>query len=182
MSRKEQNQNQDQAVNAEELSDKAPIEPIEETSETQELTPMQQVENELRELNDKYLRLYSDFDNFRKRTVKERIELIQTASQDVIFSLLPVLDDFDRALTHIDNTEMKSGVELIYNKFNDILSVQGLTAIKTLGLPFDSEVAEAIAQMPTDDESKKNTVIDEVQKGYKLHDKVIRYAKVVVGI
>jgi molecular chaperone GrpE len=141
--------------------------------------------NKLAETNDKYLRLYSEFDNYRKRTSKERIDLSKTASEDVIISLLPILDDFERALKAIEpneqTTALREGVELIYNKMQGLLSQKGLKAMESLGNVFDPELHEAIAQMPAQDEEGKGKIFDEVVKGYYLHDKVIRYAKVVVA-
>jgi len=139
----------------------------------------------LAETNDKYLRLYSEFDNFRKRTSKERIDLFKTASEDMIISLLPVIDDFERALKAIEpNDQTKAildGVELIFNKLNSILIQKGLKAMESKGNVFDPELHEAIAQMPSPDEEGKGKIFDEVVKGYYLHDKVIRHAKVVVA-
>lgn len=141
--------------------------------------------NKLAETNDKYLRLYSEFDNYRKRTSKERIELSKTASEEIIISLLPVLDDFERALKAIEpneqTTALREGVELIYNKMQSLLIQKGLKAMESIGNVFDPELHEAIAQMPAQDEHSKGKIFDEVVKGYYLHDKVIRYAKVVVA-
>ncbi len=141
--------------------------------------------NKLAETNDKYLRLYSEFDNYRKRTSKERIELSKTASEEVIVSLLPVLDDFERALKAIEpneqTTALREGVELIYNKMQGLLIQKGLKAMESIGNAFDPELHEAIAQMPAQDDESKGKIFDEVVKGYYLHDKVIRYAKVVVA-
>lgn len=141
--------------------------------------------NKLAETNDKYLRLYSEFDNYRKRTSKERIDLSKTASEDMIISLLPILDDFERALKAIEpneqTTALREGVELIYNKMQGLLIQKGLKAMESIGNTFDPELHEAIAQMPAQDEDGKGKIFDEVVKGYYLHDKVIRYAKVVVA-
>ncbi|MCX6232551.1 MAG: nucleotide exchange factor GrpE [Bacteroidetes bacterium] len=141
--------------------------------------------NKLAETNDKYLRLYSEFDNYRKRTAKERIELSKNAAEDMIVNLLPVLDDFDRALKAIEPTEqtqaLYDGVSLIYNKMQNILNQKGLKAMESIGNNFDSELHEAIAQMPAQDEAAKGKIFDEVVKGYYLYDKVIRHAKVVVA-
>jgi molecular chaperone GrpE len=141
--------------------------------------------NKLAETNDKYLRLYSEFDNYRKRTAKERIELSKTASEDMIVNLLPVLDDFDRALKAIEiNDQTKAlheGVNLIYSKLQTILTQKGLKAMESIGNAFDADLHEAIAQIPAQDEENKGKVFDEVVKGYYLYDKVIRHAKVVVA-
>ena len=139
------------------------------------------------ELNDKYLRLYSDFDNFRKRSLKERIELSKHASADIIIKLLPVLDDFERAIKAFDTTSddtgkpLKEGMVLIFNKFLSILNQQGLEQMRTSGQPFDTDFHEAITNFPAPTPEQKGKIIDEVEKGYLLHGKVIRYAKVVVG-
>lgn len=139
----------------------------------------------LSEANDKFLRLYSEFDNYRKRTSKERIELSKTASEDLIVSLLPIIDDFERALKAIELTEenkiLREGVELIYNKLLNILSQRGLKPMESIGKEFNSEIHEAIAQVPTENEESKGKIFDEVIKGYYLHEKVIRHAKVVVS-
>ncbi len=142
--------------------------------------------NKLTETNDKYLRLYSDFDNYRKRTAKERIDLSKTASEEIIVSLLPVLDDFERAIKSIESNEhtnvLNEGVELIYNKLQNILVQKGLKAMESIGNIFDDHLHDAIAQMPAMDDKSKGKVLDEVVKGYYLYDKVIRHAKVVVAI
>lgn len=137
------------------------------------------------ELNDKYLRLYSDFDNYRKRVIKEKIEMSKTASEDVIISLLVILDDFERALGALEATDedpMKEGVTLIYNKFKNLLVQKGLADIEAMGKPFDTDVHEAVANLPAPSKELANTIIDVTQKGYTLNGKVIRFAKVVVAI
>ena len=139
---------------------------------------------ELKEAEDKYLRLFAEFENYKKRTTKERIELYKTAGQEVIGSLLPVLDDFSRAIKEskkMENSEDFVGLELIFNKFNDILKSNGLLDLEVnKGDSFDSELHEAISQIKTD---KKNSgkIIDIIEKGYKMGDKIIRFPKVVVG-
>jgi len=142
------------------------------------------LKQELKEANDKYVRLYAEFDNFRRRTTKERVELLQTAGKEVIVSMLPVLDDFERALkameTATDVIPVKEGVALIQNKLKHILTAKGLKEMSTKGQPFDAEVHEAITNIPAGDE-QKGKVVDELEKGYFLNDKVIRFAKVVVG-
>ncbi len=155
---------------------------VPETEQT--LSPEEELKAQLAELNDKHIRLYSEFDNYRKRSMKERVELIKTASESVILSLLPVLDDFDRAIKAMETADgsHKEGIELIYSKLFGALERQGVKVMPSIGETFDPELQEAVAQLPVDDASKKNIVIDEVQKGYYLHDKVIRHAKVVVGI
>jgi molecular chaperone GrpE len=137
------------------------------------------------ELNDKYLRLYSEFDNFKRRTAKERIELFSTAGKDILTDLLPVLDDMDRAIkgnkTLDDVEEVKKGLELIHNKFFNILEQKGLKPFKSIGEIFDPEIHDALTKIPASKKKDKGKVIDEIEKGYKLNEKVIRFAKVVVG-
>ncbi len=138
------------------------------------------------ELNEKYLRLYSDFDNFRKRTLKEKIELSKYASAEIIIKLLPVLDDFERAIKAYDASSdagqaLKDGVSLIYNKFLATLNQQGLEPMRTSGEKFDTDFHEAITHTPAAIPDQKGKIIDEIEKGYLLNGKVIRYAKVVVG-
>ena len=144
------------------------------------------LEEEIAQLNDKYLRLYSEFDNYRKRTIKEKIELSKTASADVILSILPVLDDFERAIKAFEISDestdaLKHGIILIFNKFTNILSQQGLKQIKAVGEEFNTDFHEAITQIPATDPAMKGKIIDETEKGYILYDKVIRYSKVVVA-
>ncbi|MCK9203240.1 MAG: nucleotide exchange factor GrpE [Bacteroidales bacterium] len=141
---------------------------------------------QLGELNDKYLRLYSEFDNYRKRTIKEKVELSKYAASEIIEKLLPVLDDFDRALKAFDSTTeaekaLKEGIVLIFNKFISILNQQGLEQMRTIGESFDTDFHEAVSNIPAPSPEQKGKIIDEVEKGYMLHGKVIRYAKVVVG-
>jgi len=135
---------------------------------------------------DKFLRLFAEYENYKKRTSKERIDLFKTAGQELMTSLLPIIDDFERALTHIEDDneseELRKGVMLIYNKFYNTLEQKGLSKIETKsGDDFDAEIHEAITQIPAPSEDLKGKVIDCVEKGYKLGDKVIRYPKVVIG-
>lgn len=137
------------------------------------------------ETNDKYLRLYSEFDNYRKRTVKERLELTKTASEDVITSLLPVVDDFDRAMQAIPedsaNDEIFKGFQLIQNKLVKILEQKGLEPMNSQHKEFDTDFHEAITNIPAPTEDLKGKVVDVIEKGYLLNGKIIRFAKVVVG-
>ena len=146
---------------------------------------IEKLNEELSEMKDKYLRLYADFDNYRKRTNKERLELIQTASKDVILSVLPVIDDFERAIKvgDSDDSEEKlpEGVRLIYDKMVRLLGQKGLQAMETTGETFDSDIHEALTKVPVPSEDMKGKIIDTVEKGYKLGEKIIRYPKVVVG-
>lgn len=143
------------------------------------------LKEELALANDKYLRLYAEFDNFRRRTTKERIELLQTAGKEIIVSLIPVLDDFERAAkameTSTDVNAVKEGVALIQNKLTGILTQKGLKPMESIGTAFDADVHEAITNIPAPSDDMKGKVIDEMEKGYYLNDTVIRFAKVVVG-
>lgn len=156
-----------------------------ETEVVPELSAEEKLQQENAALNDKYLRLFAEFDNFKRRTQKERIELLQTAGKDVIVSLLPVLDDFDRANKSIetatDINPIREGVTLVHNKLKSILAQKGLKEIESINTVFDTDNHEAITKIPAPNEELKGKVIDELEKGYTLNDKVIRFAKVVVG-
>jgi molecular chaperone GrpE len=135
---------------------------------------------------DKFLRLFAEFENYKKRTSRERIELFKTAGQELMTSLLPIIDDFERALTHIEEDketeELRKGVLLISQKFYNTLELKGLSKVETTaGDTFDAEIHEAITQIPAPSKELKGKVIDCVEKGYKLGDKIIRYPKVVIG-
>lgn len=151
-----------------------------EEAEKKELTP----EEKYAELNDKFLRLYSEFDNFRKRTIKERIDLIKTSSEDIIRNLLPVIDDLERALASMkdqpDNASFE-GINLIYLKFINILSQKGVEEIKTLGEHFNTDFHEAVTTIPPENEEQKGKVVAVIEKGYLINGKVIRFAKVIVA-
>jgi len=146
---------------------------------------LKELEAKLSEANDKYLRLYSEFDNFRKRTAKERVELINTAGEDIFKSLLPVLDDFERAIkSNAETTDVKAvndGVNLIFNKFKSTLTSKGLQEMKSHGETFDADIHEAITNVPAPSDDLKGKVVDELEKGYSLNGKIIRFAKVVIG-
>ena len=150
-----------------------------------ELSVEEKLQQENTALNDKYLRLFAEFDNYKRRTQKERVELLQTASKDVVSSLLPVVDDFERALkateNAIDINAVREGVILIQTKLNSILGNKGLKAIESLHTIFDTDLHEAITKIPAPSDDLKGKVVDELEKGYTLNDKVIRFAKVVVG-
>lgn len=145
---------------------------------------VKELEQKVEELNDKYLRLYSEFDNYRKRTSKERIELQLSASKDLILELLPVVDDFERAIEsfkeHDLSAEAQKGVELIYNKLMGILKKKGVEPIDVVNKDFDTDIMEAVTNVPAGDEMK-GKVVDVIQKGYMLNGNVLRYPKVVVG-
>lgn len=141
-------------------------------------------ENKLKESEDKYLRLYADFENYRKRTNQERLDLLMTANREMVLTVLPVLDDFERALAVMDKAadveSVKSGVAHIFAKFRQVLQQAGLREIESSGQAFDPDLHDAIAKIPSP-EDMKGKIVDEVQKGYMLNNKIIRHAKVVVG-
>jgi molecular chaperone GrpE len=142
------------------------------------------LKKELDVQKDKYIRLVAEFDNFKRRNAKERMELVQTAGKDVITSMLDVLDDFDRAEKQMntdDTEQLKAGVQLVFNKFKTTLQSKGLKPMQSIDTEFDVHKHEAIAEVPVQDGSKKGKVIDEIVKGYYLNDKLIRFAKVIVG-
>ncbi|GJM31173.1 MAG: protein GrpE [Saprospiraceae bacterium] len=153
-----------------------------ETEAIVELTVLQQQNQELK---DKYLRLFAEFDNYKKRTIKEKIDLMRTAAQDTLTALLPVLDDFDRAKKIAEDestTETFSeGVNLVYQKLYTILKQKGLEPMETNNGPFDPELHEAVTEVPVTQEDMKGKIVDTIEKGYLLKDKIIRHAKVVVG-
>lgn len=152
---------------------------------TVEIDPLDAAKAEIAELKDKYLRLYADFENFRRRTAKEKLEMISGAAADIVRTILPVVDDFERAKVSFDSSTdveaLKEGVDLIYNKLFKTLESKGLKAMESRGAAFDAEIHESIAQFPAPSDDLKGKVIDEIEKGYYLNDKVIRYAKVIVG-
>jgi molecular chaperone GrpE len=142
-------------------------------------------EVKLAEMQDRYIRLSAEFDNYRKRTLREKIELTKHAGENILVSIVPVMDDFERALklmeTATDCAAMKSGIDLIYSKFNDFLRMHGIKEIESIHTDFNVDLHEAISKTPVEDESMKGKVVDVVQKGYYLHDKVMRFSKVIVG-
>jgi molecular chaperone GrpE len=146
---------------------------------------IEKLQEELQSQKDKYLRLFADFDNLKKRTARERLDLMQTAGKEVITSLLDVLDDCDRAEKQLqgaeDISQIKGGVQLVFNKLRTVLQGRGLRAMESLDTDFDVEKHEAITEIPAPTEGLKGKVLDELQKGYYLNDKIIRFAKVVVG-
>lgn len=146
---------------------------------------MERLREELQEQKDKYLRLFAEFDNFRKRSARENLELRQTAGKEVIISLLDVLDDCDRAERQLQATDnidqVKEGVQLVFSKLRSTLQARGLKAMNSIHQDFDVEKHEAITEIPVQDPSLQGKVIDEVQKGYYLNDKLIRFAKVIIG-
>jgi molecular chaperone GrpE len=150
-----------------------------------ELDKLVELETEIAELKDKYMRLYAEFDNYKKRTVKEKLELMRTAAQDTLTSLLPLMDDFDRAKRISDDpatTEnFTDGVELVYLKLYTTMKQLGVHEMESTGAEFNPELHEAITEIPAPSEELKGKIVDTVEKGYYLHDKIIRHAKVVVG-
>lgn len=152
---------------------------------SEEKDPIEGYKSEVAELKDKYLRLYADFENFRRRTAKEKLEMISGASADMVKSILPIVDDFERAKVSFDSSTeieaLKEGVDLIYTKLYKTLESKGLKPMISKGEAFDVEIHESIAQFPAPSDDLKGKVIDEIEKGYYLNDKVLRYAKVIVG-
>ena len=151
----------------------------------EELSVEEQLAQDLAKEKDKFLRLFAEFENYKRRTTKERIELFKTASQEVLLALLPVLDDFDRAMVEINKSEdelLAKGVELIHEKLKGTLVTKGLEVVDVkAGDAFDADFAEAITQIPAPSDNLKGKIVDVVEKGYKLGDKIIRFPKVVIG-
>jgi len=175
----EEQLNNEQFDDASAATEETVTEPVEEISAEEKL----KLENAA--LNDKYLRLFAEFDNYKRRTQKERVELLQTAGKDVIVSMLPVLDDFDRANKATENavdiSAIREGVQLVHSKLKSILVQKGLKEMESINTVFDTDLHEAITKIPAPTDELKGKVIDELEKGYTLNDKVIRFAKVVVG-
>jgi molecular chaperone GrpE len=170
-----------------------------EMMQNEEQAPAENTENEVRETisevdqlkldveeqKQKFIRLYAEFDNFKRRNAKERVELIQTAGRDVIQSLLEVMDDCDRAEKQLQTSEdlqqIKQGIQLVFTKFRNTLQSKGVKEMKSIGEEFNPDIHEAITEIPVNDPSMVGKVVDEVEKGYTLNEKIIRYSKVVVG-
>ncbi len=151
----------------------------------EEVNPAAELQKQLDEAKDKYVRLSAEFDNFRKRTQREKMDLIKYGSEDVIKSILPLIDDFDRAIKHSETAKdveaMRQGLVLIQGKFKDFLKSTGVQEIDAMGQELDTDMHEAITKIPAPDEQLKGKIVDVVEKGYKLNDKVIRFSKVVIG-
>lgn len=186
MSKKSKVEEMDGELNESQIADNPELN--DETNETileEEQSVEDQLREELTKEKDKFLRLFAEFENFKKRTSKERMDLFKTAGQEVIVSLLPILDDFDRALKELsksEDKEMFKGVELINNKFRETLKSKGLEQIEVgEGDAFDAEVHDAITQIPAPSKKLKGKIIDVVEKGFKLGERIIRHPKVVVG-
>jgi len=185
MPKKKLNKVQEEVQETKETQDIAE-EQVLEQEQVIELSPEEQLEKEVAELKDKHLRMFAEFENFKKRTAKERIDLFRNAGLEFFESMLPILDDFDRAAKHReeanDSEEIVKGIDLIQSKLIGILEQKGLKSMESsIGKDFDTDFHEAITQIPAPSEDMKGKVIDETEKGYLLNDKVIRYAKVVVG-
>ena len=156
-----------------------------ESSADKVVAEVRQFEEKLAEMQDRYIRLSAEFDNYRKRTLREKMEMSKYAGENLFLSIIPLMDDFDRALSHMDATTdcnaMKDGILLIYNKFSDFLKQNGIKEIESLNSDFNVDLNEAVAKVAVDDDTKRGKVVDVVLKGYYLQDKVLRFAKVVVG-
>lgn len=182
--REEINENEELEFESDEMHSEAETEESAEKNEG-DAAVIEQLRVELNKMNDKYLRLLAEFDNFRRRTARDQLELRKTASKDIMADLLPVLDDFDRALKIIEKGEgsdsVIEGFKLVYQKFYKTLESRGLEVMESDGKSFDAEMHEAITEVPAPSKKLKGKVIDTVEKGYLLNEKIIRYAKVVVG-
>lgn len=178
-------QDMDDATNLQEEQVNAAEENAASDNVTDEKTELLELKNKYTELNDSHLRLMAEFDNYRKRTLREKSELIKNGGENALTQLLPIVDDFERALQNIRSAEdikaVTEGVELIYSKFMSYLSQQHVKPIETVGETFDADTSEAVALIPAPEPDLKGKVLDCVQTGYTLNDKVIRHAKVVVG-
>ena len=189
MLKKKKKEEPDNSEVLNEIIDNGPVdgqEPGQQAVDVENAPPVTNVlKEELALANDKYLRLYAEFDNFRRRTIKEREEARKMEGKELIVSLLPVLDDFERALkameTATEVAPIKEGVTLVQHKLKNILSQKGLKGMDSIGAPFDPELHEAITNIPAPNEELKGKVMDEMEKGYFLNDKVVRFAKVIVG-
>jgi molecular chaperone GrpE len=169
----------------EELKNESNQDSVEVENNNGEMTPLEKKELEYNELHDKFIRLFSEFDNFKKRTAKEKLELTFTAGADILKEILPTMDDFERAIANNEKTDdlaqVKEGFNLIYNKLNANLTKKGLVVMDPKGLAFDSDKHEALTQIPAPTEDMKGKVVDVIEKGYSINDKILRFAKVVVG-
>ncbi|MBP7181224.1 MAG: heat shock protein GrpE [Bacteroidetes bacterium ADurb.BinA261] len=190
------NENEKRTTNAPEKNETIDKEGVIATEETDNLTDakpadydqenqISQMQQQYDDLNDSYLRLHADFDNYRKRTMKEKADIIRSGGERVLSDIIPLVDDFERALKALHEAEEKDsileGIDLIYQKFVSFLEQHGVREIESVGLPFDPDKFEAVTTVPVADESQKGKVVDCIQKGYSLNDKVIRFPKVIVG-
>jgi molecular chaperone GrpE len=177
------NQKEELNSDVENNEENRPTESINSDSEVIDTAALK--EAEMAALNDKYLRLYSEFENYKKRSSKDRQDQARNAAADVFLSFIPIIDDLERALKSAEDAKdlksFKDGIKLIYSKMQSLTSAKGLKPMEASGQSFDPELHDAVANVPVDDESKKGKVIEEIEKGYFLNDKVLRYAKVIVG-
>lgn len=184
MSKKTKTKIQEEVAVEDQINDTQ--EPVTEPKEESTISETEQLQNDLANEKDKFMRLFAEFENYKKRTSKERVELFKSASQDVMTAMLPVLDDFERALNHINEDkeaeELRKGVELIYNKLKATLEQKGLSKIEVnQGDVFNADDHEAVTQIPAPSEDLKGKIIDVIEVGYQLGNKVLRFPKVVVG-
>ncbi len=182
----EENVNMDDKTSSEEIQEETQEEGVDvDEPVTEEKREIDELTTKVADLNDKYLRLTAEYDNYRKRTLKERMELQKSAGESILRGVLPVVDDFDRALAHLseasDLEAVKEGIDLIYNKLQEFLKQNGVKEIEAKEKDFDTDVHEAITNIPAPTEELKGKVVDCIEKGYMLNDKVMRFAKVVVG-
>ena len=177
MKAENQTEKKEQPIDYEKVENQEPL------SDTAELEArIAQLEEELKQEKDQKLRLYADFENHRKRTAKERVELFGSANQELMSVLLPIIDDFQRALSNLEDQETKEGIELIFNKFENTLKQKGLKPMEsTIGKEFDVDSMEAITRIPAPTEDLKGKVVDQIEQGFHLGTKILRYARVVVG-
>jgi molecular chaperone GrpE len=168
-----------------ELNEDVQSESSESAKQNTEESPIELLENQLAEAKDKHLRLFAEFDNFKKRNAKEKLEYMSMAGKDVLLEMISVKDDFERAMKSFENSDdlsaIKEGIELIYDKLNKSIEKKGVKKIEAKGQLFNVELHEAITEIPVGSEGQKGIVFDEIESGYTLHDKVIRFSKVVVG-
>lgn len=167
------------------LTEEGAVEGSEEENPEDPKQEIEKLQQKYDELNDSFLRLNAEFDNFRKRTIKEKADIIKSGGEKVLNNIITLVDDFERALTALhlshDRDAMLEGMDLIYSKFTGFLKQNGVEEIEAVGRPFDSDTFEAVTTIPAQDESQKGVVVDCIQKGYRLNDKIIRFPKVVVG-
>ena len=185
MSNKQDEQVNENVENLHEINEQEEQQQEEQQEVVEEKDPIAEMEEKLKEVNDKYLRLYSEFENFRKRTAKEKLDLIQNGNKNLLEKVIPTVDDFERAIDNNANVEdvnaLKEGFELIYNKMVKTLESAGVKPMESTGKDFDVEYHEAITRIPAPDKKMKGKVVDTIEKGYFLNDSVLRFAKVVVG-
>jgi molecular chaperone GrpE len=169
-------------LSSESVSD---VSDVESTSYDKGVTEVKDGEEKLAEMQDKYMRLSAEFDNYRKRTLREKMDLSKYAGENLLLGILPLMDDFERALKHLDTTAdcvaLKDGIEIIYGKFSDFLKQNGIKEIESLNSSFNVDLHDAVAKIPVEEAEKKGKVVDVLLKGYYLQDKVLRHSKVVVG-